>query len=116
MRLIVGILVGAAGVTLAAPAFAGEAFVGRWAVKPAACRGFGKTTATAPLVATDLVVTWTGGPCRIHKMYKLGQTFYMQTRCYDHGTEDVPITFDLHGDRMRVTWNRGKPEDLQRCR
>ena len=46
-------------------------------------------------------------------MYKLGQTAYIQARCWD---SDVPVTLDPRGDRMRVTWNRGKTEELQRCK
>ena len=46
-------------------------------------------------------------------MYKLGQTAYIQARCSD---SEVPVTLDPRGDRIRVTWNRGKAEDLQRCK
>ena len=47
-------------------------------------------------------------------MYKLGQTAYIQARCWD--SNDVPVTLEPRGDRLRVTWSRAKAEDLQRCK
>ena len=91
-----------------------EMFVGRWAAMPSACSGFGGSDArSAALVASGTSVSWYPGSCRIGKMYKLGQAVYIQAHC-DGG--DVPITLDPKGDRMKVTWNRGKPEELQRCK
>ena len=113
MRRLV-LLIYAAGVVLAGPAIAIEAFVGHWAMKPEACKGSGNTPATAPLIANDKSVGWFGGSCRIHKMYKLGQVIYVQALCVDG--KNIPITLDARGDRMRVTWDRGKPEELRRCK
>jgi hypothetical protein len=45
-------------------------------------------------------------------MYKT-KAVYVQAHCWNKG--DVPVTLDVTGDRMKITWNRGKPEDLQRC-
>ena len=111
-------MVYAMGVVVAAvvPAGAVEPFVGRWALNQEACFGFGTTAQTASLVATDTSVRWYPGTCRIGKMYKLGEAVYIQAHCTDSGGGDVPITLDPKGDRMKVTWNRGKPEELQRCK
>jgi hypothetical protein len=49
-------------------------------------------------------------------MYKLGQTAYIQARCFGEGAGDTPITLDPKpGDRMRVTWN-GKTVEVRRCK
>ena len=89
-----------------------EAFVGRWAVKSEVCsmRG-GDSAATSALVATDTSLWWFDGYCRIGKMYK-AKAVYVQAHC---GANDVPVTLDAQGNRMRVTWGRAKPEELQRC-
>jgi len=94
-------------------AFAVEAFVGRWAVKPEVCTGQGDTAMTASLVASDTSLWWFDGYCRIGKMYKAGTAVYLEARCGAKG--DVPVTLDAKGDRMRVTWNRAKAEELRRC-
>jgi hypothetical protein len=95
------------------PAPAAEAFVGRWAVKPEVCavRG-GETPETAALVATDKSLWWFDGYCSIGKMYK-AKAVYVQAHCWSKG--DVPVTLDVQGDRMKVTWNRAKTEEMRRC-
>ena len=104
-----------AGALGVGPAEAEEMFIGRWAATPSACSGFGGSDAkTAALVASGTSVSWYPGSCRIGKMYKLGQAVYLQAHC--DGSGDVPITLDPKGDRMKVTWNRGKTEELQRCK
>jgi hypothetical protein len=101
------------GALMMPSALAAESFVGRWAVTPAACGGRGDTAATASLVATDTSLWWFDGFCRIGKMYKIGTAIHVQAHCGSKG--DVPVTLDAKGDRMRVTWNRAKPEELRRC-
>jgi hypothetical protein len=96
------------------PAFATEPWIGRWAVNQSACGIGGNSPTTAALVVNDTSLNWYSGHCRIGKMYKLGQTGYIQAHCSD--STDVPVTLDPKGDRMRVNWNRGKAEDLQRCK
>ena len=102
----------AIGTVAASSASAAEAFIGRWAAKPELCsaRG-GDTAATSALVATDTSLWWFEGNCRIGKMYK-AKAVYVQVHC---STGDVPVTLDAEGNRMRVTWGRGKPEELKRC-
>ena len=93
-------------------ALAAESFVGRWAVKPELCSAHGGDTAqTAALVATDTSLWWFDGYCRIGKMYK-AKAVYVQAHC---GGNDVGVTLDAQGNRMRVTWGKGKAEELQRC-
>ena len=104
----------AAGVCWIYPASAMEPWVGRWAVSPAACGFGGSTPATAALVVNETSLNWYSGHCRIGKMYKLGQAAYIQARCWD--SSEVPVTLDPRGDRMRVTWGRGKAEELHRCK
>jgi hypothetical protein len=94
-------------------AHAAEPWVGRWAVNQAACGIGGNTPTTTALVVNDTSLNWYSGHCRIGKMYKLGQAAYIEARCWD---SQVPVTLEPRGDRMRVTWNRAKAEDLQRCK
>lgn len=106
-----------AGALGAGSAQAEELFIGRWAATPSACSGFGGSDArSAALIASGTNVSWYPGNCRIGKMYKLGEAVYIQAHCNDNGGGDVPITLDPKGDRMKVTWNRGKTEELQRCK
>jgi len=104
----------AIGAAMVSTALAQEAFVGRWAVKPEVCaaRG-GNTPETSALVATNTSLWWFDGYCRIGKMYK-AKAVYVQAHCSGKG--DVPVTLDARGDRMRVTWNRGKVEHMRRCK
>lgn len=96
------------------PALAQE-WIGRWAINPEICSGIGGSTpATAALVVTGTSLNWYSGHCRIGKMYKLGRAAYIQARCWD--AREVPVTLDPRGARMRVTWDRAKPEDMQRCK
>jgi hypothetical protein len=101
----------------ASPARAAEAHIGRWAISPTACTGFGGNTfATAPLIVGETSLQWLNS-CRIGKIYKLGQAVYIQARCFGEGAADIPVTLDPRGgDRMRVTWSRGKTEELRRCK
>ena len=114
MRRILVLAACAAGALSAWPVLAEEAFVGRWAATPAICsmRG-GDSPANSALVATDTSLWWYDGYCRIGKMYK-AKAVYVQAHCGMKG--DVPVTLDAHGDRMRVTWDRTKVEDLTRCK
>ena len=93
-------------------AWATEAFVGRWAVKPEACSMHGGDSAqTSALVATDTSLWWFEGYCRIGKMYK-AKAVYVQAHC---SSGDVSVTLDAASNGMRVTWGRAKPEELKRC-
>ena len=103
----------AIGAVAVSSASATEAFIGRWAAKPEVCsaRG-GDTAANSALVATDTSLWWFDGYCSIGKMYK-AKAVYVLAHCGSKG--DVSVTLDVTGDRMKVTWNRGKPEDMRRC-
>ena len=113
LRLVLTIGVRAAA---AAPADAIEPFVGRWGVSQEACSGYGNTVQTAPLIATQTRVRWYPGTCRIGKMYKLGTAVYIQAHCFGDSASDMPITLETRGGKLRVTWNRGRTEELQRCK
>jgi len=91
---------------------AAEPFVGRWASTIDACTGRGDTPATAVLAATDTTLFWFAGHCRIGKIYKVGTAAYLLAHC---GDADVPVTLAPQGERLKVTWNRARPVDLQRC-
>jgi len=111
LRVLV-LAAGAMGVAAMSSASAEEAFIGRWAVKPEVCsaRG-GDSAANSALVATDTSLWWFEGYCRIGKMYK-AKAVYVQAHC---GGNDVAVTLDAQGNRMRVTWGKAKAEELQRC-
>jgi len=103
----------ALGAALVSSARAAEPFVGRWAVTPEVCHGRGDSGATSALVATDTSLWWFDGYCRIGKMYK-ARAVYVQAHCFGKG--DVPVTLDAHGDRLRVSWNRARAQELRRCK
>ena len=82
-------------------ASATEVFIGRWAAKPEVCSARDGDNATnSALVATDTSLWWFEGYCRIGKMYK-AKAVYVQAHC---GGNDVAVTLDAEGNRMRVTW------------
>jgi hypothetical protein len=100
------------GAVAAPAALAQEQFIGRWAVNPEVCSSHGgSTAASSALVATDTSLWWFDGYCRIGKMYK-AKAVYVQAHC---GGNDVGVTLDAQGNTMRVTWGKGKPEELKRC-
>ena len=102
----------AIGTAAVSTASATEAFVGRWAAKAEVCSSHGgDSAANSALVATDTSLWWFEGYCRIGKMYK-AKAVYVQAHC---GGNDVAVTLDAQGNRMRVTWGKGKAEELQRC-
>ncbi len=102
----------AIGTVAASSASGAEAFIGRWAAKPEVCSARGGDNATnSALVATDTSLWWFEGYCRIGKMYK-AKAIYVQAHC---GSNDVAVTLDAQGNRMRVTWGKAKAEELQRC-
>ena len=102
----------AIGTAAGSTASATEAFVGRWAAKAEVCSSHGgDSAANSALVATDTSLWWFEGYCRIGKMYK-AKAVYVQAHC---GGNDVAVTLDAQGNRMRVTWGKAKAEELQRC-
>ena len=101
-------------VLVAAPAFAREPQVGRWAADTNSCGG-GDTQGTAPLTVTDVTLHWGAETCIIGKMYKADRALYIEGRCSNGGMMmRHPITLTMKGARLAVTWN-GAHTELQRC-
>ncbi len=102
------------------PAHAAEPSVGRWSADPAQCNALGgniwggASAATAPLTVYDNGLNWFSGYCRFGKVYKAGKALYIQAHCWGGG--DVPVMLEAQGDRMRVSWNRDRPQELRRCK
>jgi hypothetical protein len=50
-------------------------------------------------------------------MYKIGQAVHIQAQCSSEGKiRSTPITLEARGERMRVTWDGVKVEDMRRCK
>jgi hypothetical protein len=99
-----------AAVVAVAPAFANEPQVGRWAADPQSCSGAASLTVTATTVrrATE--------SCTIGKMYKADRALYIEGRCSSGGTMTRhPITLQMKGERLAVTWNGERLQEMQRC-
>lgn len=95
---------------------AAESATGRWAANPASCEGFSLGGAQSPLVVSNYAVRWQGDTCRIGRMYKTGDTIYIQALCWDAaGEKSIPVSLHPRGDRLSVTWDHGTRGDLQRC-
>ncbi len=108
---------GAALLTAALSEARGESFVGRWSIDPAGCASEGNTAATAPLIATATSVRWFAAECKFARMYKVGHTVHIQARCTNEGrVVSTPITLEARGDRLRVTWDGVRVQDMRRCR
>jgi len=106
-----------AAVSLAAaasPSLATDAITGRWAADQTACEG--GFFAQSPLVVTSYAVRWQGDSCRIGRMYKAGDTTYIQAFCWAAtGERSIPVSLHPHAGRLSVTWDRGARGELQRC-
>jgi hypothetical protein len=103
---------------LAGTAHAEEPINGRWAIDPAGCTIDGDTTQTAPLFVTDKTLKWRVASCRIGKSYKIGNALYIQARCSNEGARpSISVKLDLVSrDRLAVTWDRSKVNEMQRCK
>ncbi|HEY0223583.1 MAG TPA: hypothetical protein VGC38_03635 [Pseudolabrys sp.] len=92
-----------------------EAVTGRWAADVSSCEGFGMG-AQSPLVVTSYAVRWQGDSCRIGRMYKTGDTIYIQALCWaESGEKSIPVSLHPHAGKLAVTWDRGTRGELQRC-
>ena len=102
---------------LSVPLHAADAISGRWAANPAACEGGLFEAGAAPLlVVTSYAVRWQGDSCRIGRMYKAGETTYIQAFCWGAtGERSIPVSLHPHAGRLSVSWDRGPRGDLQRC-
>jgi hypothetical protein len=101
----VRLLLAACAIGAATPASAEEPFIGRWGAN--ACTG-------DVLVASQTSLSWLSSSCRIGRMYKVKDAFYVQVNCF--GSGDIPVVLATQGDRMQVTWNRQRLPDMQRCK
>jgi len=92
-------------------------FIGRWSLDPAGCRGAGSTAQTTPLVVGERSVEWYRSSCAVKKSYRIGDGLYLQAECFSGGKARVmPIGLQLHGSKLRVTWNQTLAGEMQRCR
>ena len=95
---------------------AGEPVTGRWAANPSSCEGFAGAGVQSPLVVSNYAVRWQGDSCRIGRMYKTGDTIYIQAFCWSEtGEKSIPVSLHPHAGRLSVTWDHGTRGDLQRC-
>ena len=97
-----------------ASAQATDTVTGRWAADPAACEG--GFFAPSPLVVTSYTVRWQGDTCRIGRMYKAGETIYIQALCWDPaGERSIPVSLRPHGGKLAVSWDRAPRGEFRRC-
>jgi hypothetical protein len=95
---------------LVSPAVANEPQVGRWAADPQSCSGAASLTVTATTVRRS------EESCTIGKMYKADRALYIEGRCSSGGTMTRhPITLQMKGERLAVTWNGERLQEMQRC-
>ena len=96
------------------PSLAADQLTGRWAADEAACEGGIFTT--SPLVVTSYAVRWQGDSCRIGRMYKAGETIYIQALCWSaDGERSIPVSLRPRAGRLALTWDRTPRGDLRRC-
>jgi hypothetical protein len=95
---------------------ASDPIAGRWAADPSFCAGIGDTQAQSPLIITDYAVRWFGDACRIGRVYRAGDTAYIEAFCWGESRErPIAVTLRSHGDQLSVTWGRGALADMRRC-
>jgi hypothetical protein len=104
----------AALAALCTPALAADQLTGRWAADIAACEG--GLFSAPPLVVTSYAVRWQGDSCRIGRMYKAGETTYIQAHCWGaEGERSIPVSLRPHAGRLALTWDRAARGELKRC-
>ena len=103
--------------TASAATQAADIIAGRWAADTAACAGGLFEAGAAPLlVVTGYAVRWRGDSCRIGRMYKAGETTYIQAFCWgEAGERSISVSLHPHAGRLSLSWDRGPRGDLQRC-
>jgi hypothetical protein len=68
------------------------------------------------LVVTGHAVRWQGDSCRIGRMYKAGETTYIQALCWSlAGERSVPVSLRPHGGKLAVSWDRAPRGEFRRC-
>jgi len=106
--LVLGLLTAA---FVAAPALANEPQFGQWAADPQNCSGATSLTVTATTLRRS------EESCTIGKMYKADRALYIEGRCFSGGIMTRhPITLQMKGERLAVTWNGERLREMQRCR
>lgn len=102
---------------LSVPSHADDSVAGRWAAVPAACEdGFFEIGAAPLLVVTSYAVRWRGDSCRIGRMYKAGETTYIQAFCSgEAGERSIPVSLRPNGGRLALNWDRAAQAELKRC-
>lgn len=106
MRLPVALI----ALLLVSPAFATEPQIGHWATDPQNCSGSGSLTVTSTTVRRS------GESCTIGKMYKADRALYIEGRCSNGSAMTRhPITLQMKGERLAVTWNGERLQEMQRC-
>jgi len=89
---------------------AAEPQFGRWAADPQSC------SAAALLTVTATTVRRSEESCTIGKMYKADRALYIEGRCSSGGAMTRhPITLQMKGERLAVTWNGERLQEMQRC-
>jgi hypothetical protein len=114
MKSVALALLGAA--LSALPLHAEGQITGRWARDPSQCWNDGETRAQAPLIVTASSLRWSDNDCRIVRMYKTGDTVYLQTKCHNaKGERSVAVSLRPHDGRLSVRWDRAAAGELRRC-
>lgn len=96
-------------------AVAAEPWIGRWSIDPQGCERYGDTQRTSPLIVGEKNLRWLDSSCWIGKIYRVGNAAYIQAHCSGKPSA-IPISLSPKGDRLSVTWNNAKIEDMRRCR
>jgi hypothetical protein len=101
---------------LNAPSHAADKLTGRWAADPSICAGNLLSEGPTPFVFTSYAVRWQGDSCRIGRIYKAGDTTYIQAFCWAiSGERSIPVSLRPHGGQLALTWDRTAHADLRRC-
>ena len=103
--------------TASAATQAADIIAGRWAADTAACAGGLFEAGAAPLlVVTGYAVRWRGDSCRVGRMYKAGETTYIQAFCWgEAGERSIPVSLRPNAGRLALSWDRAAQAELKRC-
>ena len=112
----VAVIVAALAVLIVPSHAAPDAIAGRWAADAAGCEGGLLGAGPSRLVVTSYAVRWQGDSCRIGRMYKAGETIYIQAFCWGATAErSIPVSLRPHAGKLALTWDRTSRAELRRC-
>ena len=97
----------------AAPAFAAEPWLGRWAEEAKYCTKPGESGNETPMTFTRTTARWFR-TCAIRSIRKQGSAWALKAKCPSSRTP-LDIRLRMEGVRLEAYWGEAHPQLMRRC-